>query len=212
MLEADGCARRADPHRRQLVREPDVPLPRRGADRGDGRDVPGRLEDRASSSSAGTSSRSTRSRRRTSCRYARQFRDALSMPLVLLGGINRLDTINARARRRLRVRADRPRAVARARAPARDAEGPRSTKASASTATSACRRSTPARAASWSSVTDAIRPVRRSDLGRLIAEVLLEVLVQVDDAALLGRRHREVREAGLVQPASDCGRSSRSPG
>jgi 2,4-dienoyl-CoA reductase-like NADH-dependent reductase (Old Yellow Enzyme family) len=25
--------------------------------------------------------------------YARQFRDALSMPLVLLGGINRLDTI-----------------------------------------------------------------------------------------------------------------------
>ena len=26
--------------------------------------------------------------------YARQFRDALSMPLVLLGGINRLDTIN----------------------------------------------------------------------------------------------------------------------
>jgi 2,4-dienoyl-CoA reductase-like NADH-dependent reductase (Old Yellow Enzyme family) len=25
--------------------------------------------------------------------YARQFRDALSMPLILLGGINRLDTI-----------------------------------------------------------------------------------------------------------------------
>jgi 4,4'-dithiodibutanoate disulfide reductase len=27
--------------------------------------------------------------------YARQFRDALSMPLVLLGGINRLDTVQA---------------------------------------------------------------------------------------------------------------------
>ena len=26
--------------------------------------------------------------------YARQFREALSMPLILLGGINRLDTIN----------------------------------------------------------------------------------------------------------------------
>ena len=56
--------------------------------------------------------------------YARQFRAALSMPLVLLGGINRLDTITARARRRLRVRADRPRAPARTRAPARDAKGP----------------------------------------------------------------------------------------
>ena len=42
MLEADGSLDALDAHRRQLVREPDVPVPRRGAGRGDGRDVPGR--------------------------------------------------------------------------------------------------------------------------------------------------------------------------
>ena len=36
--------------------------------------------------------------------YARQFRAALTMPLVLLGGINRRDTIDARDGRGLRVR------------------------------------------------------------------------------------------------------------
>ena len=68
MLERRRCARRAHAHRRELVREPDVPLPRRSADPGDGRDVPGRVAARASSCSPDGSSASTRSRRRTSSR------------------------------------------------------------------------------------------------------------------------------------------------
>ena len=93
MLEADGSLDALDAHRRQLVREPDVPVPRRGAGRGDGGDVPGRAEDRASSCSAGRFFKEYPFEEAYFLPYARQFRAALSMPLVLLGGINRLDTI-----------------------------------------------------------------------------------------------------------------------
>ena len=146
MLEADGSLDALDAHRRQLVREPDVPLPRRGADRGDGRDVPGRLK---------TGHQALR-------------RDVLQ-GVPVRGGVlpavrpavpgRALDAARAArrhqparhdhpgARRRLRVRADRPRAAPRARAARRDAEGPAARSRCASTATSACRRSTPARAA-----------------------------------------------------------------
>ncbi len=68
MLEADGCARRAHAHRRQLVPEPDVPVPGRSTGRRDGRDVPRAARTGHQARSAGSSSRSTRSRRRTSCR------------------------------------------------------------------------------------------------------------------------------------------------
>lgn len=47
----------------------------------------------ASSCSAGASSPSSRSRKPFFLPFARQFREALSMPLILLGGVNRLDTI-----------------------------------------------------------------------------------------------------------------------
>ena len=78
---------------------------------------------------------------------ALRFREALSMPLMLLGGINRRDTMEqamaegfdfvAMGRALLRE----PDLVNRARS------GPRQRGASASTATGACRRSTPAPAA-----------------------------------------------------------------
>ena len=61
-------ARRADPHRRQLVREPDVPLPRRSAGRGDGRDVPRHPEDRDQDVRREVLQGVSRSKRRTSCR------------------------------------------------------------------------------------------------------------------------------------------------
>ena len=93
MLEADGSLDALDAHRRQLVREPDVPVPRRGAGRGDGRDVPRRPEDRHQARSAGQFFKEYPFEEAYFLPYARQFRAALSMPLVLLGGINRLDTV-----------------------------------------------------------------------------------------------------------------------
>ena len=104
----------------------------------------------ASSCSPRGSSRSTPSRRRTSFQYARQFRDALTMPLILLGGIDRLDTIEHALHDGFRVRADGARTAARARPPAPDAGRRARTSRCASTATSACRRSTVARDACWS--------------------------------------------------------------
>ena len=46
--------------------------------------------------------------------YARQFLDALSLPLILLGGVNRLETVESRAVRGLRVRGHGPRTAPRA--------------------------------------------------------------------------------------------------
>ncbi len=45
--------------------------------------------------------------------YARQFREALDMPLVLLGGVNRLDTVVRAMREGFQIRRDGTRAVAR---------------------------------------------------------------------------------------------------
>ena len=85
----------------------------------------------------------------TSSAYARQFRDALSMPLILLGGINRLDTIQAALDEGFEF-------VAMARALLREpdlinrmADRRRRPRGCASTATSACRRSTAAPTACW---------------------------------------------------------------
>ena len=47
--------------------------------------------------------------------YARQFRAALDMPLILLGGINRLDTVQRALAEGFEFVADGPRAPARAR-------------------------------------------------------------------------------------------------
>ena len=83
---------------------------------------------------------------------AMRFREALSMPLMLLGGINRRDTMERAMAARLRLRRDGPGAAPRARPGAPAASRSGSPPASASTATGACRRSTPAPAAR--SITD----------------------------------------------------------
>ncbi len=92
MLEYDGRSRRADADGRQLTREPDVPLPRRLADRGDG-------ADHAAHDAHGLQADGAPVHALLPLRgayflpMARRYRDALAMPLVLLGGINRLGTI-----------------------------------------------------------------------------------------------------------------------
>ena len=56
--------------------------------------------------------------------YARQFRDALDLPLILLGGVNRLDTVGGGARRGVRLRGHGPRPAAGARPGQPVGEGP----------------------------------------------------------------------------------------
>ena len=130
---------------------------------------PGVLKTGHQARSAASSSRSTRSRRRTSCPTRASSATRSSMPLVLLGGINRLDTITHAlddgfafvqiGRALLRE----PELLA------RDAEGPAARSRSASTATSACPRSTRARAACSCDLSDstscAQTPSRRRSRG-----------------------------------------------
>ena len=123
---------------------------------------------------------------------------------------------HAGARRRLRVRADRPRACCASPSCSPRCRRTRTASRCASTATSACPRSTRAPVACSCERrrrAPVDRPVRRAAISDgCDLEVLLEVPVQVDDAALLGRRHREVGEPGLVQAALTARRSWRSPG
>ena len=190
-------ARRADAHRRQLVREPDVPVPGRGAGR----------------------ARWPRCSRGVLKAGIKLVRRALLQGVPVRGGV--LPAVRPPVPRR-----------------AHDAARPRSAASTGSTTITQAldegfafvqigrallrepelvhemQKDAGARGA-----VHPLQQVHADDLHaapaacsssrlRLEAEVLLEVPVQVDDPALLGRRDREVREPGLVHARAGCARSS----
>nr|WP_278259943.1 hypothetical protein [Nocardioides convexus] len=94
MLEADGHLDALQALRWLLADEPDVPVPRgrlpsRSSPRPCRRSCGGGCGPRPGAASSGA----TRSRRRTSARRRWSLRAAVDMPLMLLGGINRLGTM-----------------------------------------------------------------------------------------------------------------------
>ncbi len=92
MLEADGSVRCHRAHGWQLLVEPHVPVPGRGSPREFAATLPApmRLGFRAFGSRF---LKEYPFEEAFFLPYARQFLDALSVPLILLGGMNRLDTV-----------------------------------------------------------------------------------------------------------------------